>query len=276
MADWATYIAGFHARYPGITEDVLSRAYAGELTPYRWLARAVSGALVLDIACGNSALAATLAASGGRSAKREVVGLDLSGAELLDGRARGRPGPLVQGDATRLPFADALFDAVVSSAGLMVTGHLDTVLTEAARVIRVGGVLAATVASAVPLRAADMRILVPLTTRLRSTPQFPAGPELIGLTAALEEAGFRVLEDARERFTFVVRDREDAHLLLRSLYLPDTSDRRRGLAADWLGERGRAAPAGVEVPLPIRRVVAQRTTQHTTRRTTQRTTPLSA
>ncbi|MDP9444045.1 MAG: methyltransferase domain-containing protein [Actinomycetota bacterium] len=259
MTDWSTYIAGFHARHPGITEDVLSRARSGDLTPYRWLARAVSGARVLDLACGNSALAATLTAAGaGRPTPPWVVGIDLSRPELLDGRARGRAGPLVQGDAARLPFRDGSFDAVTSSAGLMVTGQVPTVLGEAARVLRVGGVLAATVASAVPLRPHDMRILAPLTARLRTTPQFPAGAELTGLAGSLQTAGFRVLEDARERFAFVVRTGADARLLLRSLYLPDTSDQRRESAAAWLTERAEAAESGVEVAIPVRRVVAQR------------------
>lgn len=266
MTDWETYIAGFHARHPGITEQVLTRAYAGELTPYRWLARAVTGARVLDLACGNSVLAATLTQqSAQQSAKQSppqspswVVGIDLARAELLDGRARGRSGPLVQGDVTALPFADARFDAVSCSAGLMVSGHVDTVLAEAARVLRVGGVLAATVASALPLRPQDMRVLVSLTARLRATPQFPTGPELTGLTASLGTAGFRVLEDARERFGFVVRTLDDARLLLRSLYLPGTSDRRRESAARWLSERAGGNDDGVEVPLPIRRVVALR------------------
>nr|MDQ4008090.1 hypothetical protein [Actinomycetota bacterium] len=96
MTDWATYLAGFHARNPGITEDVLSRARSGELTPYRWLARAVSGARVLDLASGSGAMTATLAAQGDRTSPPWVVGLDLSVAELQESRRRGRTGPLVR------------------------------------------------------------------------------------------------------------------------------------------------------------------------------------
>jgi hypothetical protein len=126
-------------------------------------------------------------------------------------------------------------------------------------VLRPGGVLAATVASAMPLRPQDMRLLAPLTARLRTTPQFPGGGEMTGLASSMEQAGLRVLEDARERFGFVVRDGADARLLTRALYLPGTSDRRRELAADWLTERAAAVEGGAEIAVPVRRVVAMRT-----------------
>ena len=40
--DWAGYLAWFHTERAGVAEAVLSRALAGDHTPYRWLARAVS------------------------------------------------------------------------------------------------------------------------------------------------------------------------------------------------------------------------------------------
>ena len=273
MTDWATYLAGFHARNPGISEDVLGRARSGDLTPYLWLARAVSGARVLDLASGSGPMAETLAEQSRQPTTRQadrgldsegrpapwVVGLDLSAAELAEARKRGRHNPLVRADAVALPFADASFDAVVSSAGLMVVGRISQVLDEIARVLRPGGVLAATVASAVPLRPQDMRFLAPLTARLRTTPQFPGGGEMTGLTSSLEQAGFRVLEDARERFGYPVHTEADARLLTRALYLPGTSDKRRDLAAAWLADRAAAQDDGVEIAVPVRRVVAMRT-----------------
>jgi ubiquinone/menaquinone biosynthesis C-methylase UbiE len=281
VTDWATYLAGFHARNPGISEDVLGRARSGDLTPYLWLARAVSGARVLDLAGGSGPMAETLAEQSLQSRQPRqtkqtkqanqsppqsdrrpgpwVVGLDLSAAELAETRKRGRHHPLVRADAAVLPFADASFDAVVSSAGLMVVGRISQVLDEIARVLRPGGVLAATVASAVPLRPQDMRFLAPLTARLRTTPQFPGGGEMTGLTSSMEQAGFRVLEDARERFGYPVRSEADARLLTRALYLPGTSDKRRDLAATWLAERAAAQDDGLEIAVPVRRVVAMRT-----------------
>jgi hypothetical protein len=67
-----------------------------------------------------------------------------------------------------------------------------------------------------------------------------------------------VLEDARERFGFVVRTEADARLLTRALYLPGTADRRRDIAAAWLSERAAAQDDGVEIAVPVRRVVAMR------------------
>jgi SAM-dependent methyltransferase len=264
VTDWATYLAGFHARNPGISEDVLSRATSGNLTPYAWLARAVSGSRVLDLASGSGVMSEVLTQQARRRDPDRppglwVVGLDLSADELAESRRRGRTNPLVRGDAASLPFADATFDAVVSSAGLMVVGRVERVVAEIARVLRPGGVLAATVASAVPLRPQDMRFLAPLTARLRTTPQFPGGGEMTGLGSLLEDAGLRVLEDARERFGFVVGDRADARLLTRALYLPGTSDKRRDLAATWLAERAEAHDGGVEIAVPVRRVVAMKT-----------------
>jgi SAM-dependent methyltransferase len=260
MTDWRNYLAGFHALSPGISEDVLSRTTAGGLTPYDWLARAVAARAgrALDLACGSGAMATVLAdAAPGRPT--EVVGIDLSTAELQRAaRTHDLAGRLVQGDAGRLPFADGAFDVVASSMSMMVVDGFSTVLAECHRVLRPGGVLAMTVSTAVPLRSADLTLLTRLATRLRSRPHFPGGLELTGLRDALEAAGFRLLEDARERFTFVVRNRADADLAMRALYLPGTPDKRRQQAAAWLAARAEDEPDGVELPLPVRRVVAAR------------------
>ena len=40
--NWRAYLAEFHRERAGIAEAVLSRALAGDHSPYRWLARAVS------------------------------------------------------------------------------------------------------------------------------------------------------------------------------------------------------------------------------------------
>ena len=77
-----------------------------------------SGWRVLDVACGNGN--ATLAA-----ARRwcHVTGLDYVPALLARAgeraRAEGLAVELVEGDAERLPFADASFDAAVSTFGIM-------------------------------------------------------------------------------------------------------------------------------------------------------------
>ncbi|WP_433295218.1 class I SAM-dependent DNA methyltransferase [Actinoplanes sp. CA-030573] len=87
---------------------------------------------VLELGCGTGVHAAQL-----RELGREPLGIDLSGRMLA--YARGRL-PIAQGDATRLPVADAALDAVIS---IMV--HTDMpaypdVVREAARILRPGGV----------------------------------------------------------------------------------------------------------------------------------------
>src|SRR5690349_1550588 len=79
-----------------------------------------AGARVLDVACGTgivSRLAAPRVGPAGR-----VVGLDTNEAMLAVARAQPQPtGAQVewqQGDATKLPFADGEFDAVLCQQGL--------------------------------------------------------------------------------------------------------------------------------------------------------------
>jgi SAM-dependent methyltransferase len=276
-ADWPAYLEDFHQRHAGFTEQVLRRCTAGRLTPYAWIMRPVvgRGRQVLDLACGSGAVTAAIDAESGDdradtgpegvatghdgagTPAPRVVGVDRSIAELALARRRHRV-RVVCADAADLPFAPESFDAAVCSMGLMVVQPLEAALAECARVLRAGGMLAATVASAVPLRPSDLVVLGPLTARLRTPPQFPGGGGLAGLAEGLAEAGFDVMEDARQRFGYRVHGRADAELLFRALYLPDVPDERRDAALQWLADRGRNRPDGVDVAVPIRRVIALR------------------
>ena len=107
----------------------------------RWR-RAVRDALalrpgdrVLDLAAGTATSSAALAAAGAG-----VVGCDFSLGMLQVGARAGHRGvDLVAGDALRLPFADASFDAVTISFGLRNTADVDRALVEMLRVTRPGG-----------------------------------------------------------------------------------------------------------------------------------------
>jgi len=94
---------------------------------------------VLEVGCGAAQCARWLLAAGA-----DPVALDLSAAMLLRGRdvgaATGLAVPLIQADATRLPFADASFDIACSAYGA-VPFVADTagVMREVARVLRPGG-----------------------------------------------------------------------------------------------------------------------------------------
>jgi len=97
-----------------------------------------AGQKVLDVAAGNGN--ASLAA-----ARRwcEVVSTDYVPALLERGRARAAAEGLAldfqQADAEALPFADATFDAVVSTFGVMFAPDQDRAAAELLRVCRAGG-----------------------------------------------------------------------------------------------------------------------------------------
>lgn len=98
-----------------------------------------AGSTILDVAAGPGNVARQMVSQG---AKR-VVALDLS-FNMLAAGARKRPPGLswINGDASALPFADGVFDAVTISFGLRNVPDPVAVLAEFARVTRAGGRLA--------------------------------------------------------------------------------------------------------------------------------------
>lgn len=115
------------------TNDVLS---AGQDRLWR---RAVSrqlaarpGERILDLAAGTGSSTLPLARTGA-----SVVACDFSLGMLRRARLRGLAA--VAGDALRLPFADAVFDAVTASFGLRNLTVPEAGLAELARVTRPGG-----------------------------------------------------------------------------------------------------------------------------------------
>lgn len=90
------------------------------------------GERVLDLAAGTAVSTVELARSGAW-----CVATDFSLGMLAAGS--GRAVPKVVGDATRLPFADGVFDAVTISFGLRNVADYDAALREMARVTRPGG-----------------------------------------------------------------------------------------------------------------------------------------
>lgn len=99
------------------------------------------GERVLDVATGTGWTSRRVAEMGAR-----VTGVDIA-ADLLDAaRAKARQlGLEVEyqlGDAERLPFADASFDGVISTFGVMFVARPEAAAAELARVCRPGGRLA--------------------------------------------------------------------------------------------------------------------------------------
>jgi SAM-dependent methyltransferase len=100
-----------------------------------------AGEKVLDVACGTGVVAITAARQGA-----SVTGLDLT-PPLLE-RARfnaaqaGVTVEFIEGDAERLPFADASFDVVVSQFGHMFAPRPEVAIKEMLRVLKSGGRIA--------------------------------------------------------------------------------------------------------------------------------------
>lgn len=94
----------------------------------------VPGETVLDLAAGTGTSSAPFAAAGART-----VPCDFSLGMLRVGRRRRPDLPFVAGDGTRLPFADAAFDAVTVAFGLRNVVDVDAALAELLRVTRPGG-----------------------------------------------------------------------------------------------------------------------------------------
>ncbi|MDU7360436.1 MAG: class I SAM-dependent methyltransferase [Propionibacteriaceae bacterium] len=235
-------------RRPGAIEKVLSRSYGGDLTPYHWLGRAVSATAkrVLVLACGSGGTMHEVAENG-----RLVVGVDWSASSIDVAKRQGRR-ELVQADVNYLPFGPATFDAVVSDMGLAVNDNRMLMLSEVARVLRPGGMFAALTPSMRPLNFDDAKRMSSLVRILHKFPHVPGHTEFRAVRL-LRYAGLQKAEDARAKFYFTVRNRDDAELLIAGLRATDDADRARA-AVEHL--TGMAKRQEVLVPLPFRRILA--------------------
>jgi SAM-dependent methyltransferase len=123
------------------TYDRLTGRVSGRLVaPLLDAAAVASGTRLLDVGCGPGQIAAAAASRGA-----EPVGLDAAEGMIALARARHPEIEFQQGDAERLPRADASFDAVVAG---FVVNHLpnpERAMAEFARVVRPGGTVAVTV-----------------------------------------------------------------------------------------------------------------------------------
>jgi ubiquinone/menaquinone biosynthesis C-methylase UbiE len=99
------------------------------------------GSRVLDVACGTGNTAIPAARAGAI-----VTGVDIASNLLAQARQRSAQEGLAitfaEGDAERLSYADASFDAVVTMFGAMFAPRPELVATEMLRVCRPGGLIA--------------------------------------------------------------------------------------------------------------------------------------
>jgi SAM-dependent methyltransferase len=177
-----------------------------------------SGSRVLDVAAGNGN--ATLAA-----ARRwcEVTSTDYVASLLDAGKARaqaeGHAIRFQQADAEQLPFADASFDAVLSTFGVMFTPDQEKAAAELARVCRPGGRIGLanwTPESFIGRLFKTIGKYVPPAPGVKS-------PALWGTRARLEELFGQAAKEVRTLSRpFVFRYRSPAHWLgvFRTYYGP--------------------------------------------------------
>lgn len=123
--------------YPAVASEVIAAL------GHRLVAAAGIGPghRVLDVAAGSGNVAIPAAAAGA-----EVVASDLTPELLEAGRATARDAGVELtwevGDAERLPYGDATFDAVTSCVGVMFAPHHQPAADELLRVARPGGTVA--------------------------------------------------------------------------------------------------------------------------------------
>ncbi|GAA4725133.1 demethylmenaquinone methyltransferase [Isoptericola chiayiensis] len=133
-AEVASMFDGIAERYD-LTNDLIS---LGQDRRWRRATVAAVGAgpgdRVLDLAAGTGTSSEPFADAGA-----VVVPSDFSQGMLAVGKSRRQELPFVAGDATRLPFAAASFDAVTISFGLRNVVDTAAALREMLRVTRPGG-----------------------------------------------------------------------------------------------------------------------------------------
>jgi SAM-dependent methyltransferase len=150
-----------------------------------------TGSRLLDVACGPGYVSEAAAARGA-----EPVGLDVAPAMVERARARCPGFEFVEGDAQRLPFQAASFDAVTMNFGILHLSQPETALTEARRVLVPGGRFAFTAWVAEGNAVAE---IVDTAVAAHAVPvQLPEGPPFYRFAdpdecrRALADAGFDV------------------------------------------------------------------------------------
>jgi SAM-dependent methyltransferase len=149
---------------------------------------------VLDLASGRGATAMLLADDFGL----RVAGLDLSAANVALAQSKATAAGLAErvsftvGDAERLPYADAAFDAVVVECALSTFSNKAAAASEMARVLRPGGKLGVTDVVADPAR-----LPADLTTLAARIACVADALPLRGYADLLRDAGLRTTHTER-------------------------------------------------------------------------------
>ncbi|MGH7107752.1 MAG: class I SAM-dependent methyltransferase [Acetobacteraceae bacterium] len=174
------------ASAPEVTDAALTRRFVDALGD-------AAAGLILDVASGPGIISAAVAATA-----RAVFALDLTPDMLRQARLRcaaasRRNVAFIEGDATRLPFSPAAFDAVVTRLSVHHFSQPARAIAEMARVLRPGGVFVlADVISSEDRHESDLHNAIEVLRDPSHVRMLP----LSALSSLLTEAGFRIEEQA--------------------------------------------------------------------------------
>ena len=167
-----------------------------------------TGTHLLDVGCG-SGLAMVLAAERGAMPS----GIDISPGLLGVARERLPQADLREGDMEELPFGDAAFDAVIGINAFQFAGDPPRALAQAARVLRPGGRLVASLFAA-PERSQGtvvheaMSTLIPPEQKGDHAPYALSAPG--NLEAAMGDAGLTIADQGEVGCAWRYASMEDA------------------------------------------------------------------
>jgi ubiquinone/menaquinone biosynthesis C-methylase UbiE len=176
-----------------------------------------SGSRVLDVACGNGNAALAAARRWCRVTGLDYVPLLLRRAGER-AQADGLSLELVEGDAERLPFDDATFDAGLSTFGIMFAPDQERAAREITRVVKPGGKIG--LASWTP--AGFIGQMLVTVGRHVPPPAGVASPIYWGTDERIEQlfAGVRAIRTTKQLFSFRFESADHMIDIFRRFYGP--------------------------------------------------------
>ncbi|MFT4975906.1 MAG: ubiquinone/menaquinone biosynthesis C-methylase UbiE [Myxococcota bacterium] len=190
------FLQAFHSTHPGATDEAFgSGTVEGGLSSYellaRFIAEAADGEPVMDLACGDGALAARILAQPNPPAV--VVAVDPSAAELKKAKRRIRRQAVFHRCAAQdLPSPSAEFAAVGCHMALMLLDPVEEAIAQVARVLVPGGAFGVIVPSGEHLSPLYKRYIALLREHTVDRPR-------LGDPRTRSEAGLRELLEAFDR-----------------------------------------------------------------------------
>lgn len=171
-------------------------------------ARVGAGTQLLDVGCG-SGLAIVLAAERGALPS----GIDISPGLLGVARERLPQADLREGDMEELPFDDAAFDAVIGINAFQFAGDPSRALSQAARVLRPGGRLVASLFAA-PERSQGTVVHEAMSTLIPPEQEGDHAPYALSapgnLEGAMGDAALTVVDEGEVMCAWRYASMEDA------------------------------------------------------------------